>query len=288
MNMERFDPVSYKTELRESWNTTADKWEKWWYIIEKGANCVSEHLLNTANVESGLRVLDVATGNGEPAIAAAKRVGNSGHVTAVDQSIRMLANGKKRAAKLGLINIDFIEMDMEYINMPKESFDAVLCRWGLMFLTDIENTLHRLRQLLKPRGYFAASVWDIPQKAPMISLASGLITKALEAPPPPEGTPDPFSLADVEHLKNLLSDCGFKNITFKHISVPFSMSSISEYIDFATDLLPERLTQMLEDIPKEKRDDIWQSVAEAAKKYAKPNREIYMPCEAIAVSARVE
>ena len=89
----------------------------------------------------GSKVLDIATGIGEPAITAANQVGNSGHV-ATDVSPQMLSLAKQRAVSLGLRDvIKFKEGDVETIDLPSSTFDAVLCRWGLMFLPDLKAGL---------------------------------------------------------------------------------------------------------------------------------------------------
>ena len=87
-------------------------------------------------------VLDIATGIGEPAITAANRVGQNGHVLATDISPQMLSVAKQRAISLGLQNvIEFKDGDIETIELPSSMFDAVLCRWGLMFLPDLKAGL---------------------------------------------------------------------------------------------------------------------------------------------------
>ena len=101
--------LEYLTSQSQSWNDSAGAWGKWCNEIEKSANIVSEHLIQLAQVENGDRVLDLATGYGEPAITAAKYVGTNGSILALDISARMLKIAKERAAKLGFQNIEFKE-----------------------------------------------------------------------------------------------------------------------------------------------------------------------------------
>jgi ubiquinone/menaquinone biosynthesis C-methylase UbiE len=80
------DSKQYKEEERQSWDRVANNWQKWWKTIERGAEKVRRRLIDLAEIKSGSRVLDMATGIGEPSITAAKKVGSSDHVLATDIS----------------------------------------------------------------------------------------------------------------------------------------------------------------------------------------------------------
>ena len=138
--MAALDSKQYKEAERQSWNSVAAGWQKWWKPIEKGAEKVSRRLTELAEIKSGSRVLDIATGIGEPAITAANQVGKNGHILATDISPQMLSVAKQRAISLGLQNvIKFKEGDIETLDLPSSAFDAALCRFGLMFLPDLKG-----------------------------------------------------------------------------------------------------------------------------------------------------
>jgi len=175
MTTPEFDATRYKSTQRQEWDAVAAGWNKWWEIIEKGAQHVSDRLVELAAIKPGHHVLDVATGIGEPCLTAARRVGATGKVIGTDQSPQMLALARKRATDLGLTNVEFREMDAEALDLPEESFDAVLCRWGLMFLPDLTEVLSSIHRLLVSSGRFAATVWGEPQAVPMLSLPMGVV-----------------------------------------------------------------------------------------------------------------
>ena len=128
--MSTLDSRQYKEGQRQGWDSVADGWQKWWKITETGAEKVSRRLIELAEIKQGSTVLDIATGIGEPAITAAKQVGNSGYVLAIDISSQMLSIAKQRAISLGLEQvIEFKEGDAETIDLPSSTFDAALCRW---------------------------------------------------------------------------------------------------------------------------------------------------------------
>lgn len=163
MSTPAFDPLRYKALQRHQWGVSASGWKQHWSLWERAAQHVSVRLLDLAHIDVGHRVLDLATGLGEPALTAARRVGPTGRVVATDLSPQMLALAREKACALGLQNIEFREMDAEAPDLPLSTFQAILCRWGLMFLPQLTTALSQLRQLLVPGGWFAAAVWGPPR-----------------------------------------------------------------------------------------------------------------------------
>ena len=158
MSTQPFDPAQYKAGQRQEWGAAADGWRRQWETIERFSQPVSDRLVKLTQIRPGHRVLDVATGIGEPAVTAACAVGSSGSVVATDQAPEMLAIARERAATLGLRNIEFREMDAETLDLPGESFNAVMCGWGLMFLPNPGDALKGMYRLLVPDGGLAAAV----------------------------------------------------------------------------------------------------------------------------------
>ena len=114
---------------------------------------------------------------------------------------------------------------MEQLDLPHYTFDSVLCRWGLMFLPNLVDALGRLQRLLRPGGKIAGAVWAEASKVPSISLAMSVVREALHAPPPPAGLPGPFSLADPEHLEDVMLDAGFVEFHCEPVLVEFEVPS---------------------------------------------------------------
>jgi ubiquinone/menaquinone biosynthesis C-methylase UbiE len=85
-----------RSQQHQSWDNVARGWQKWWKTFEKDAQKVNERLVELAEIKQGDRVIDIATGIGEPAITAAKKVGIEGYVLATDISPQMLAIAKER------------------------------------------------------------------------------------------------------------------------------------------------------------------------------------------------
>lgn len=285
MTTQAFDPQQYKERQRQEWDAVAAGWRKWWELIEAGVQHVSDRILELGEVQPGQRVLDVATGIGEPAVSAARRVGPNGHVTATDQSPQMLEIARERAAALGLQNIEFKEMDAETLELPAASFDAALCRYGLMFLPDLPAALNGMSRSLTPGGRMATAVWDVPPKTPLVSLAMGVMQRLFQPPPPPAGAPGPFALADTSVLEKGLADAGFTDIRTERMTVTIEFPSAQDYTEFIRDVVPP-VRAMLASQPEEKQAEAWRAVAEAAGQFAGADGVVRMPNETILVAAR--
>src|SRR5436309_10163077 len=172
-----FDADQFKIAQRQNWDSVAEGWKQWWEPKQqKGAQTLSNRLIELAKFKSGQRVLEIASGIGEPALSVAKIVGSSGYVLATDISALMLEIAKERAASLGLQDIiEFKESDAENLDLPNSYFDAVLCRWGLMFLPNIDAAIKKIYASLVPQARFAAAVWADEPKVPVISFAIRII-----------------------------------------------------------------------------------------------------------------
>jgi SAM-dependent methyltransferase len=186
MTAVQFDSVAFKAEQRDTWNAVSAGWDFWQDRYERAAAPVTDWLLRAAELRPGHRVLDVGCGTGEPSVSAGRLVAPTGRVLGIDLAPEMIDRARHCAAGLGH-PIEFAESDVEALDLPAHSFDAVLSRWGLMFAVDRRRTLADLHRLLAPGGVLAAAVWGPPEANPMTSL--GFRTLAAGLPDPPPGRP---------------------------------------------------------------------------------------------------
>ncbi|MCC2647454.1 MAG: ubiE [Nitrososphaeraceae archaeon] len=243
------------TQCRCWWDGVAKAYRKWWKQIEEngnrlglGAQKVSNKLLELAEIRPGDRVLDIATGYGEPAITAAQCVGSDGNVLAIDISPQMLEIAKERSILLGLQNIEFKEGDAERLHdyLLQSFFDVALCRWGLMLMPNLNTVLKNIHSSLFPGGRFAAAVWSHPSKVPLISLAMNTVR---------------------EHLKMPTLLQLFTRVHTESLTVSFQLASAEDYA-CCTKELSAPITAMLSNETEERKEEIWKAVAkEAARKY---------------------
>jgi ubiquinone/menaquinone biosynthesis C-methylase UbiE len=265
MSNSNFDPTGFKMSQQQSWDSVARGWQKWWKTIENGAQKINDRLIALAEIKPGHRVLDIATGIGEPAISAAKIVGKAGHVTATDISTGMLAIAEERARSLGLYEImDFKQSDAEKLEFgTKQIFDSVLCRWGLMFLPDLDIALSNIQRVLAPRGKFATAVWSEPSKVPFISMPINTVRQETNASLPPQGIPGPFRLSDIDSLKKAFAKAGFTEVHSEPIKLVFEFNTAQDYTKFNQEIVaPIRI--MLANETDERKEEIWNTVTKQA------------------------
>jgi ubiquinone/menaquinone biosynthesis C-methylase UbiE len=283
-----FNPDEFKAQQRQMWNNAAAGWQDWWETIECGAQKVSDKIVELAEIKPGDKVLDIATGIGEPAVTAARKVMPNGRIVAIDISPQMLAIAKTRAASLGLDGIvEFRESDGEKLDLLDQTakFDAVLSRFGLMFFPSLPSALVKIRHLLITNGRLSAAVWSTPSKVPLIDLAFASVRKQVNAPAPPPGTPGPFALADIEALKQLFSQSGFKDIKVDTFQITFefdSPESYTKHIQQTATRIPEMLANQAEEVKKQ----AWDSITEAAWQYADSHGRLNLDNEVICIVGR--
>jgi protein-L-isoaspartate(D-aspartate) O-methyltransferase len=117
-------------------------------------------LVELAHLQPGQHILDIATGTGIIAIAAAEIVGCEGQVIGVDFTPGMLIQARRKITASGLQNIKLIEADAETIQFENERFDVILCATAIALLSDIPADLRNWYRWLKTGGIFAFSCWS--------------------------------------------------------------------------------------------------------------------------------
>ncbi len=269
-----------------TWDTAcATAWDKWFGIIEGAAAPLSDRMVERAGIAEGHRVLDIATGVGEPAVTAARKAGASGHVLATDLSPDMLAFGRRRAEREGLSNIEFRELDASRIDLPAASFDAVLCRWGLMFLTDLAPTLAAIHHVLVPGGAFVASVWGPAEGAPMVGLSDRVMRAHLGLPAPDEGPGSPFALQDTAAFERQVASAGFQDVIGEWFTVTSIFESRDQFVEFRRDRAGA-MNKELERFSPEDQEAAWQIFAEAIARFETPDGSLRVPNRACCVAGR--
>lgn len=124
-------------------------------VIGTTLQIVGEHLCETLDLRSGQRVLDVAAGNGNVALAAARRWCE---VVATDFVPSLLASARDRA-KADRLDIEFREADAEALPFPDGSFDVVVSSFGVMFAPDQDRAASELIRVCRPGGKIGLANW---------------------------------------------------------------------------------------------------------------------------------
>src|SRR5919106_1577269 len=149
-------------DIRAQWEGAATGWARWEATIATWMEPATEAMLAMAGVDAGARVLDVACGAGSQTLRAAQRVGTQVHVVASDIADTMLHHVQENARAAGLTNVTTLVGAAEDLDVAAESFDAVICRLGLMLFSDPAKALLAVRRTLQPRGKVAVVVFTTP------------------------------------------------------------------------------------------------------------------------------
>jgi len=269
----------------EGWDAVAAGWARWWRIYERSAQPVSDRLVALGEVGPGHTILDVATGLGEPAITAARRVGRHGRVIATDSAPAMLHEAAARALAIGLSNLEFREMNAETPDIADISFDAILCRWGLMFVSDLEGSLRRLLALLRPGGRLATAVWGNPEEVPLIQTSASVLSERVPLPDEPGCPIGPFRLCERGLLDAAMRQAGFAGVTHEELPVTFEFASPEEYTRFRRDMTVTD-SSLAGLYPSDVVEAAWQAVTEAARALATEDGRIRFVNTAICISGR--
>ncbi len=211
----------YRDRLREEWTeeATVSAWRKWHAKMASFTRGVTEAILEAAQLRAGMRVLDLASGVGDPSLSIAEAVGSSGHVTATDLGPGMMGLAEELARARGLRNIDFRAADVEALPFPDESFDVVTCRFGVMFFPDQLKAFRECLRVLKRGGRAALVVWGKREQA-FLGTTVGILAKYVEMPPPDPEAPHAFMFGEHGLLKSRLEAAGFAEVREEVRTVP--------------------------------------------------------------------
>jgi len=211
----------YRERLREEWTqeATIAAWRKWQAALAEFTRGVTEAVLETAELRPGARVLDLASGVGDPSLSIAEAVGPAGHVTATDLSPGMIGLAKEIAEARGLRNIEFRVADVEKLPFPDQSFDAVTCRFGVMFFPDQLKAFRECLRVLKPGGRVAFAVWGKREQA-FLGTTVGVLAKYVEMPAPDPDAPHAFMFGERGLLKSRMEAAGFAHVHEEARTVP--------------------------------------------------------------------
>ncbi len=255
---------SIKAREHATWTASAPGWRRHDDLVTHGTASATELLLELAEVTAGTRLLDLASGTGEPALTAARRIGSEGYVLGSDLTEDMLAFAREKAQRHGLSNVEFRVCDAEQLEVEEGTFDAVTCRWGIMFMPDPVGALRRARAALRPGGRLAVATWAEPERVPFASLPLGVIRQHVDVPTPPPGAPGIFAFADPERLRSALQDAGFAEVTVDEVDVPMlEVDSGAAYWEVMRELAGP-ITALLRSLPEDTRRAVEAAIAEAA------------------------
>src|SRR6185503_723252 len=162
--------------LRE-WRESAQYWERHAQTIRTMFAPVTRALIEDAGISEGDKVLDVAGGPGEPSLTIAEVVGPVGSVTCTDAVAEMVAAAQSEALRRGLKNISFEQCLADSLPFEDDSFDAAVCRMGVMFFADPLLGLREMLRVIKSDASLSFAVWSDSNLNPYAYIVTDVISR---------------------------------------------------------------------------------------------------------------
>lgn len=261
--------VDYKEAMREQWSGAAGMWSKWNEKFAVQTREATELVVRAAELSPGMRVLDLASGTGEPALRLARTVGPDGRVVATDLVPEMLAAARQKALSLGVSNLEFCEADAEHLPFAHAAFDRVTCRFGLMFFPDVAKALTEIHRVLKPGGQVAFLVWGTYEQNPWFCAMLDPFLKHVKLPPAPPDAPGPFRFADEAKFAATLAAARFREIRTHTHRVSWPWPGSAEEAWEAKRELSAPFKKVIASLPAEKTEEVLGEVIEEVRRFQK-------------------
>ena len=262
-----FDPVRYKTTTRAQWESAAEPWHRWGPLLEAWLGPATETMFDMAGIQPGSRGRAGAAGAGGQSIAAARRVGESGHVLATDLSPTILEYAAGLAREQGLVNVATREIDGERLDqLDAGSFDAVISRVGMIYFPDQQKALAGMQHALRPGGKVAAMVYAPADVNGFFSVPVSIIRRRAALPPPLAGQPGPFSLGGDGVLEQAFTRAGFVDVESRVIDAPVRLGTAAECLRFEKESFGA-LHQMLGGLSDEEKEAAWTEIEQELGKF---------------------
>ncbi|MDU8946600.1 class I SAM-dependent methyltransferase [Ovoidimarina sediminis] len=256
-----------KHENEGIWDSAAPGWAKWEAALMGAAAEATEQMLDAANVEMGMKVLDLACGAGSQTIQAAKRVGPTGRVVANDIASKMLTFATSNAADAGLTNVETLHGPAEDLSESGLCVDAATCRLGLMLFQSPQDALSAVRNVLVENGRFAVLVVGSPQDNPLFSRTMIIALKHAGKTPPPPGSPGLFALSDPARLESLFQAAGYIDTRVEEVAVRLSIASVDDAITMMQEAFGA-YRAVLGDLDDKARDLAWAEIRDCIEQFS--------------------
>jgi SAM-dependent methyltransferase len=243
----------------------SDKWKAKSAAMGKA---VTEVLVEYARPKPGMRVLDLASGTGEPAISIAMLVGAQGRVTALDLSSDLLEIAEGRAQERGLGNFSTQQADAQALPFHDCSFDLATSRFGVMFFADAVLALRDLHRVLIPSARACFLAWG-PFDQPYWQSTMGIAHRHVGGPLLTPGGPDPFRFAQPGSLSAVLRSAGFHSVEEETRTVAWSWPGTPVEVWEQAQAVAVPFRPMLDRVPPQVQPRIDEEVLAAIGQYVR-------------------
>lgn len=278
------DVEEHRERLLDAWDEAAKGWGRQADRTHAVALPVSQWMIAHTQPQPGQVVLELAAGPGDTGFMAARLIEPGGRLICSDAVAGMLDVARERAQEQGLDNVEFKQLQLEWIDLPTASVDIVLCRWALMLVIDPAAALRECRRVVKPGGRLAFAVWDLPDKNPWITIMQRALLDIGYVEPQPQSGPGMFALSDRVGLTELLDEAGFLDVEIEPVPILRNYASVVDWLGETRDL-SRQFAGVWADLADEQRQALRDHIAAAAADYADQSGALALPGSSLAAAA---
>jgi ubiquinone/menaquinone biosynthesis C-methylase UbiE len=282
--MSAADPETQRADQRAAWEKAADGWGKQADQMRRLGMPVSMWMIEHVGLQPGQRVLELAAGPGDTGFLAAEVIQPSGTLISSDGAEAMVNVARERAQALGLNNVEFQQLELEWIDLPTASVDVILCRWGLMLTVDREAAVQEMRRVLKPGGHLALAVWDEPEHNLWATAPNKALIELGAAEPPDPDAPGMFTLAAPGVLEELLESAGFTDVLVESVEIERTYKDLDEYLSELFDL-SQAFKRGLDGLSVSRRAEVRRRIAELLAPFTDEAGALRLPGRSLAAVA---
>jgi SAM-dependent methyltransferase len=278
------DPDELRAEILGRWDRAAPGWGKHAERMRAFGMPVSVWMIEQAHLSPGQRVLELAAGPGDTGFLAAELIRPGGTLLSTDATETMLEVARARADELGITNVEFQRIELEWIDLDTASVDVVLCKWGLMFAIDPETALREARRVLRPGGRIALAAWDEPPVNEWATIPTQALVELGHAEPPDPDAPGMFILSAPGRLQELLESAGFLDVLVESVVTPRSFAGVAEYVA-ETREVSSTFGHVFEGLTDEEREHVVRRIAELAEPFTGADGSIALAGRSLVAAA---
>lgn len=200
--------------------STQKKWVDHQETLDATLAPVLARLLQSANLQSGEKVLDIGCGTGASLLAIADAVGPDGSVTGADISPLLLERARGRIAHADAGNVQSLDCDAQTYDFAPASIDCALSRFGVMFFDDPVAAFTNIARALKPGGRLVFLTWAALRKNPWFDLPRQVAFNQLGALPKADPrAPGPLAFAERDYVSDILTSAGLQDVCVREVNV---------------------------------------------------------------------
>jgi ubiquinone/menaquinone biosynthesis C-methylase UbiE len=278
------DHDAVRDRMAQMWDRAAPAWGKRAEAVLAMGMPVSTWMIEQLGLQPGDKLLELAAGPGDTGFLASELISPGGTLITSDGSEAMLDVARSRAEALGIRNVEFRQLSLEWIDLSTAEVDKVLCRWGFMLTVDPAAALLETRRVLRPGGRLAMAVWDAPEENPWATIPTRALVELGHVEPPDRDGPGMFALAAPGRLEEMLEDAGFLDPVAERVAIERNYPDTDSYLRETSELSP-MFSDAVGGLDEASWTEVSARITELLEPYTGAGGELRLPGRSLAAAA---